>query len=191
MNRAIILHGMPPKDEYYSDKTEDSPSNSHWIPWLQRQLLINNINAQTPEMPHPYRPDYDVWKNEFERLEPDENTLLVGHSCGGGFLVRWLSENPKIIVGKVVLVAPWLDIEKKAGLMFDFSLKQDIAKQSKKGIDLLYSTNDGPELQSSLKYLRQNTKDLRYHEFINYGHFTLSAMKTREFPELLKICLSE
>lgn len=191
MNRAIILHGMPSKEEYYNVAIEDSPSNSHWIPWLQHELCMRDIIAQTPEMPRPYKPDYDIWKNEFERLVPDNNTLLVGHSCGGGFIIRWLSENPQNMVAKVVLVAPWLDIEKKAGQMFDFSINQDIAVQSTKGVNSLYSTNDGPELKSSLEYLRQNTKDFRYHEFINYGHFTLSAMKTRQFPELLQICLSE
>lgn len=191
MNRAIILHGMPSKEEYYNITNADSPSNSHWIAWLQHQLCMQDIVAQTPEIPQPYKPDYDIWKNEFEKLVPNDNTLLVGHSCGGGFLIRWLSENPQNIVGKVVLVAPWLDIEKKAGPMFDFSINKDIALQSKKGIDLLYSTNDGPELQSSLEFIRQNTKDFRYHEFVGYGHFNFSSMKTRQFPELLQICLAE
>lgn len=181
---------MPSKDEYYSITSEDSPSNSHWITWLQHKLCMHDIIAQTPEMTQPYKPDYSIWKKEFEKLEPDENTLLVGHSCGGGFLIRWLSENPQIMVAKLVLVAPWLDIERKCPSMFNFLLNTDIVKQSTRGIDVLYSTNDGPELQSSLEYLRQQTRDLRYHEFMNYGHFTLGAMKTREFPELLQICLT-
>jgi len=190
MNRAIIVHGMMSKEKYFDVTREDSSSNSNWLPWLQHQLCARDILAQTPEMPRPFAPDYNAWKNEFEMLMPDENTLLVGHSCGGGFLIRWLSENPQKTVEKVVLVAPWLDIEKDYVPMFGFSLQPDIAGQSKKGIDVLYSTDDGPVLQSTLEYLRQTVKDLRYHEFINYGHFRLKEMKTREFPELLQICLS-
>ena len=190
MNRAIIVHGMMSKEKYFDVTMEDSSSNSNWLPWLQHQLCARDILAQTPEMPRPFAPDYNAWKNEFEMLMPDENTLLVGHSCGGGFLIRWLSENPQKTVEKVVLVAPWLDIEKDYVPMFGFSLQPDIAGQSKKGIDVLYSTDDGPVLQSTLEYLRQTVKDLRYHEFINYGHFRLKEMKTREFPELLQICLS-
>jgi predicted alpha/beta hydrolase family esterase len=190
MNRAIIVHGFFTKNEYYIVE-KDSPSNSHWFPWLQQQLCRHDILAQTPEMPRPFAPEYNAWKTEFELLKPDENTLLVGHSCGGGFLIRWLSENPDKIVKKLVLIAPWLDIEKRRSPLFDFSLRQDIAKQSTMGIDVLYSTNDMLSIQSTIEYLRQGTKYFRYHEFVNYGHFCFGDMKTREFPELLQICLAD
>lgn len=47
---------MPSKEEYFNS---DSPaqSNKHWLPWLQRQLQLNGILAQTPEMPESYAPD--------------------------------------------------------------------------------------------------------------------------------------
>lgn len=190
MNRAVIVHGMHSKNEYYINGN-DSPSNSHWLPWLQQQLCRHDILAQTLEMPRPFAPDYDAWKNEFEKQNPDSDTLLVGHSCGGGFLVRWLSDNPDIIVGKVVLVAPWLDLEKRCGPLFDFALQREITGRSRNGVDVIYSTDDMPDIKSSIEYLRQNTSGLRYHEFVDYGHFTFKDMKTREFPELLQICLGD
>lgn len=189
MKRAIIIHGMCSRNEYYT-VGNNSPSNSHWLPWLQQQLCRQNILTQTPEMPYPFEPNYNNWKTEFELLRPDEETLLIGHSCGGGFLTRWLSEDPKLKVGRVILVAPWLDIEKRCGLLFDFMLRRDIAQQSIDGIDVLYSTNDMLEIESSLEYLNQNTENLRYHKFVDYGHFCASDIKTQEFPELLKICQS-
>lgn len=188
MNRAIIIHGYYSKKEFFVSE-RDSPSNGHWLPWLQLQLLRNGFLAQTPEMPKPYDPDYHEWKKEFEKLLPDGNTLLVGHSCGGGFLVRWLSENPGHKVYKVVLVAPWLDIEKTRSPLFDFNIRRDITGQTINGIEVLYSTNDMRKIDSSLEALRKNTDELKYHEFSGYGHFCQSDMKTREFPELLKICL--
>lgn len=190
MNRAIIVHGMMSKEKYFDATRENSSSNSNWIPWLQQQLCARDILTQTPEMPYPFAPNYDVWRKEFESLILDENSLLVGHSCGGGFLLRWLCENPNKIVKKVVLVAPWLDIEKKNSPLFDFSLRSDIVSQSKNGIDVLFSTNDRPNLQSTLEYLYQTVKNFRYHEFVDYGHFRFEDMKTREFPELLQICLA-
>lgn len=107
MKNAIIVHGWNSKSEYF-DEGELSPSNRHWIPWLQKQLLVKGIQTQTPEMPLPYKPQYDLWKNEFEKLEPEKANILVGHSCGGGFLTRWLSEN-KTSHDQIILVAPWLD----------------------------------------------------------------------------------
>lgn len=188
MNCAIILHGKPEVEEYH-DTSIDSQSNCHWIPWLQQQLCARDILTQTPEMPEPYQPNYDKWKNEFERLSPDENTLLVGHSCGGGFIVRWLSENPDKKVAKVVLVAPWLDIEGNYPDMFKFSLRPDIGSQSIQGIHLLVSTDDYRVIQLTKDSLINTVADIKYHEFEGYKHFTFSSMKTREFPELVDICI--
>ena len=189
MDRAIILHGMMSEKKYHDLSREDSSSNCHWIPWLQHQLCARDILAQTPELPKPYSPNYDSWKEIFERFELNESCLLVGHSCGGGFLVRWLSENPNIIVNKVVLVAPWLDIEKSYSPLFDFDLRTNISDQSKNGIDILCSTNDSESIKSSIIFLQNNLLDAKYHEFIDYGHFRIEEMKTRVFPELLQICL--
>ena len=57
-------------------------------------------------MPEPWKPDYEKFKKEFEKYKVDENTILVGHSCGCAFLVRWLGETKKKIY-KLILVAPW------------------------------------------------------------------------------------
>jgi predicted alpha/beta hydrolase family esterase len=109
MNNAIIVHGMPYKEQEYYNASAPSPSNSHRIPWLQNQLLVRDREAFTPEMFHAYDPQYHIWQREFERFDINENTVLVGHSCGGGFLLRWLSEHPDVHIKKLVLVAPWID----------------------------------------------------------------------------------
>ncbi len=57
LKTAIILHGRPGKEEYY-DASVPSASNHHWIPWLQKQLLVNDIHAQTPEVPNAYDASY-------------------------------------------------------------------------------------------------------------------------------------
>ena len=82
MKTAIILHGMPSKEEYYNPQIS-SPSNFHRLPRLQKKLLINDICAQTPEMPIPYNPEYTSWERLFEGYPLNEHTILVGHSCGG------------------------------------------------------------------------------------------------------------
>jgi predicted alpha/beta hydrolase family esterase len=189
MNRAIILHGMSNKDEYYNLSSLNSSSNSHWIPWLQQKLCQNDILSQAPEMPKPYQPNYDDWKTAFEMYKPDESTIIIAHSLGGGFIVRWLSDNPDKKVGKVVLVAPWLDIDSEYAPLFSFDVREDISQQTSKGIHLLHSTNDNYRMKKTLQYLQDNTNGLKYYEFVDYGHFTFRNMKTREFPELLQICL--
>jgi hypothetical protein len=47
------------------------------------------------------RTGYATWLRGVERYEITPETLLVGHSCGGGFLVRWLSGHPAVRVPRV------------------------------------------------------------------------------------------
>ena len=75
MLNAILIHGSCDKEEYFSNKYP-SLSNSHWFPWLQKQLLIKGIFTQTPEMPDAYAPDYEKWKIEFEHYPVDEETIV-------------------------------------------------------------------------------------------------------------------
>ncbi len=94
MRNAIILHGKPdPGQEEYYNPNFPSASNSHWLPWLQKQLMIHDIATQTPEMPYSWQPDYAIWQKEFERYDVTAETIVVGHSCGAGFIVRWLSQH--------------------------------------------------------------------------------------------------
>lgn len=187
MRKAIILHGMPSKEQYLKVKG-NAQSNSHWLPWLQQQLLLNGILAQTPEMPEPYAPVYEAWRKTFEQFDIDEKTDLVGHSCGAGFLVRWLSEN-KVKVGKVALVAPWLDPNKQLqSKFFEFELDKDFAARTS-GVHQFVSTDDEKEMLTSVDMLR-NLSDIKTHTFADQGHFTYGDMKTEEFPELLETLLS-
>lgn len=184
MKNAIIIHGMPGEKEYYQDNI-DSPSNSHRLPWLQKQLLCENILTQTPEMPHPYKPNYKDWKDVLESYTINQNTILIGHSCGAWFILRYLSEN-NIKVGIVILVAPYispenLDIAKN---MFSWrTLKKDIYRQTQ-SIIIFSSDNDMQEIQDSVDIILQETEQINIKIFHNYGHFCLKDMQTREFPEL-------
>lgn len=187
MKTAIILHGKPSKEGYYKPE-RDAQSNSHWLPWIQHELLLKDILAQTPELPTPYNPVYEEWKKVFERFEINENTILIGHSCGGGFLVRYLSEE-NVKVGKVALVAPWLD--PKEGLqtgMFDFEINPNL-KAKVEDLVLLTSEDDDPDIQESVDLLKSRVGEIKTISFKDKGHFTLGDMGTREFPELLDFLL--
>ncbi len=187
MKNAIILHGTCDEAEYRDDKYP-TLSNSHWLPWLQKKLLINNIEAHTPEVFEAYNPTYEKWLNELNRYEISDETILVGHSCGAGFLTRWLSEND-VRVGKVLLVAPWIDPGKsKSGNMFDFEIDPNMSEKTT-SLVVIHSDNDMDSIQKSTKIIKELVTDIKYIEFHNYGHFCFEDMGTIEFPELLTECL--
>jgi predicted alpha/beta hydrolase family esterase len=185
MKTAILIHGMPSKEEYF-DSTGPALSNKHWFPWLQRELILNGILVQTPEMPEPYQPHYGKWKETFEQFTINEDTTLVGHSCGGGFLVRWLSEN-KVKVGKVALVAPWINANHPAPVagFFDFQIDAELVSRTK-GLSLFTSSDDGKEVHDTAELLKNTVQNLQLKEFTDKGHFTLEDMETEKFPELLE-----
>ena len=188
MKNAIILHGRPSEAEYYGEEFP-SMSNAHWIPWLQSQLIKKDISAATPEVPLAFEPKWDIWLKEVVRFEIGPDTILVGHSTGAGFWVRWLSDNFEAKVGKVVLVAPYLDVEKESiAEFFDFKLDKNIAERTK-GLTIFHSSDDGPQMQSTVKLLRKELIGFKYREFKNYGHFTHRALPDDKFPELLEECL--
>lgn len=187
MKTAIIIHWMPFEEEFY-DLNIESSSNRHWFPWLQKQLWINWILAQTPEMPVPYVPNYESWKRIFEMFEVNEETILVGHSCWAGFIVRWLSEN-NVKVDKVALVAPWLNVSREEDIdFFEFNIDKNLVNKTK-SLKVFSSKDDMDVVINSVNKLKNEVLNLDILEFENMWHFCIEDMWTTEFPELLDYLL--
>jgi predicted alpha/beta hydrolase family esterase len=183
MKKAIIIHGWPDKDEFF-DPAVPSPSNNQWLPWLQKQLGMKGWDAQTPEMPDAYEPNYEKWKSVFGQFDLDEETTLVGHSCSGGFLARFLSEND-VKVGNVFLIAPWIDPTKELGEgndFFKFTLDENLAAKTA-SLTIFYSTDDDDVIVESVNRLK-TIEGIKIREFSDKGHFCISD-GVSEFPELL------
>lgn len=190
MKTAIIIHGMPSREEYF-DETKPKPADAHWIPWLKKELEKQGYVVVVPAMPEPYQPNYKKWKEVFEQFPVDEHTTLVGHSCGAGFLVRWISEsNTK--VGKVVLVAPWIGMDsedmwtKLAGDFFDFDIDRNLVRKTK-GLTIFISSDDDKDMLITVDFLKTELTGYSLKEFTDKGHFISGDMGTNEFPELLEI----
>jgi predicted alpha/beta hydrolase family esterase len=185
MRNAIILHGKPNKADYY-DPDQPVCSNWFWIAWLQKQLIIRDIKADTPEVPFSFEPRYQLWKKEVEKFEITQETCLVGHSCGGGFWLRWLSEDSSIRVGKIILVAPshgygdsW-----KGSDFFHYRADSSLIDRTA-GIIVFVSDNDKPAILRGVESYKQEFRGLKIRTFPGYGHFTQHDMSGPEFTELL------
>lgn len=183
MKNAILVPGRPDKDQHY-DPNRPSNSEDFWFSWLKRKLILKDIHTSVVEPPFPFRPRYDEWRKEFERFDITPNTILIGHSCGGGFLVRWLSENKDITVGKVILVAPWTNplnykVSDTADF-FEFKVDSDFPSRTKETI-VFISNDDEPSVVETVDILKESVQGINYREYSDRKHFT-----TKEFPELLK-----
>lgn len=185
MKNAIILHGGPSKREYY-DVDAPSMSNAHWVPWLQAQLLKADIPTASPEVPWSFDRNWKVWQKEVERYDIGPETILIGHSTGAGFFIKYLSINKNLKVGKVILVAPWLDPDREHTKNFfdDFEIDPEFPSRTG-GVTIFNSDNDQDSVQKTVKIVRGKVANIKYVEFHNYGHFIHEDMKTLKFPELL------
>jgi predicted alpha/beta hydrolase family esterase len=185
VKNAIILHGCPEKEAYYDPKLP-SESNAHWLPWLQKELLIRDIAAVTPEIPLAYEPKWELWCREVERFNIGPETILVGHSAGGGFWLKYLSQHPELRTGKVVLVAPWLDPGKTLDENFyegDFD-PQLVSRTD--GIVIFRSDDDSDSVHQSIKRITEEIDGVELREFTGKGHFTYDNLSGVKFPELLQ-----
>lgn len=188
MKHVLLIHGLPNKDEVLGD-VWPSPSNAHWFPWVQKQLTRQGILCQTLEMPRSYNPVYKEQERVLNQMEISEETTLVGHSCGGGFLIRYLSEHTDIKPKKVILVAPWLDLEHYLKELnpesdyFDFTIDAHLAERTQ--LVCMYSTDDDAFILNTVDTIKQEIPNVEYKVFSDKGHFTEPDLGTKEFPELL------
>ena len=185
MKNAIILHGAPDKKDYYAHDLP-SESNAHWLPWLQKELLVRNIKADTPEVPYSFEPEWELWCKEVERFDITPETALVGHSAGGGFWIKYLSLHPELQVDKVVLVAPWVDPDKTLEEDF-FAGKLDAGLVARtKGLTIFRSDDDSQNVQVSINEIMKEIAGVTIRDFHGYGHFTYNNLGGAAFPELLE-----
>ncbi len=187
MKNVIFVHGMPSRWEFYLIGAAGLRYSSlHWAGWLRRELERRDYVFNAPEMPRAYDPQWDVWAKKVEQFEMCPDTTLIGHSCGAGFWIKYLSLHKDLKVGKVILVAPWLDPDNNQthGFFADYKIDPHLTKRAKK-IIIFNSDNDMGNVFKSVAQVRKVVKDVQYREFHKYGHFTILDMKTRRFPELL------
>ena len=185
MKKVIVIHGCPSNAEKSMD-AKTRTYDKHWIPWIKKELSSRGIETETPLMPQPWEPDYNAFNGEFEKNKVTDDTILVGHSCGCAFLVRWLGET-KQKIDKLILVAPWKipyreddsDID-----FYEYSIDETIKSRAKE-IVMFTANNEEDDGKKSLEIFHKALGG-KVIELEGRGHYTLGDMGTEEFPELLK-----
>jgi predicted alpha/beta hydrolase family esterase len=189
MKNAYILHGKP-KKERYLDLMQPRPTQANWLPWLAGQLCARGVITEVPSFPRPYAPDYSEWKKAIDVSKINEETTIVGHSAGAGFILRLLSENKDTHAGTVVLVAPWHDRNHEYGKdFFDYEMDPNLSERVGK-LAILSSRDDGENIQESVSLIRGAIPGIQHVELDGFGHFMLgNNMTTTELPEILPLLL--
>ena len=188
MHNCIIIHGGP------LDIPESNPHSLHtlyWFPWVKTELENKGIKTYVPPMPNPWNPVYEEYKREFERLPVDEASILVGHSRGCTFLVRWLGET-KQHVRKLIMVAPSFipsGDNRFKKFFYTFEIDSTIKDRVEHRIIFTSNTEDRDGKQSA--DIINAKLDCEVISLKNHGHYVTSEMGGDEFPELVDCIFSE
>lgn len=151
-----------------------------------RQELGSGFDVLLLKMPNPMNAKYNEWKILFKKIALllDNNVILIGHSLGAIFLVKYLSENkfPKKIQA-TLLVSPPYDDEDREESLGGFRLSKNLDRLVKQGGKIfIYHSQDDPVVPySQLKKYKKALPNAMVREFKKRGHFYQP-----KFPELVK-----
>lgn len=164
--------------------------NKGWKDTLQNKLG-DDFEVISPNMPNKINAKYLEWKIWFEKYFPFLNdwVILVGHSLGGIFLAKYLSENilPKKIKDLMLVAAPF-DDENSEESLNDFALPASLAKITEQvnKIYLFHSKDDHVvpfEQVNKYKTVLPNSEII---VFTDRQHFN-----QEHFPELVELLKKE
>ena len=171
--------------DFEIESLDDLKSNG-WKNSLQEKLG-DDFDVLVVRMPNSFNAKYLEWKIWFEKIVPflNDSVVLVGHSQGGIFLIKYLSENnfPKKIGSLHIVSAPY-DTEGSDGWsLADFVLPENLDKVSENAEDIYFyqSKDDQIVLFNNLAKYKKHFPNAREMIFEDRGHFNQS-----EFPELVE-----
>jgi predicted alpha/beta hydrolase family esterase len=192
----LVIHGGEAFDTYeqYLDFLREDELDLREVRsprWKSRlaENLGDEYEVFTPQMPSPMNAKYAEWKIWFEKMIPQlgDGVILVGHSLGGIFLAKYLSEEtfPKEIRATILVAAVYdeEDCEPLADFVLPASLK-GFASQGG-AIHLFHSTDDDVVPFSHLAKFERQLPEATPHVLDGRGHFL-----GEQFPEIVDLLRS-
>lgn len=195
--QIIYIHGgdsFDTDEQFYSylRSRKFDPYAPEWVSWRQwlETVLAESHDFIYMSMPNKLNADYTAWAIWFDKLVPflrDEVTL-IGYSLGGGFLLRYLTENNlPVTVSQLLLVAPVVDSLDCPGVGgFKIDLDSWTGFKAKPETLHIWQSSDDPFVPThhAERFVAKYPEAIT-HSFSDRGHFFQP-----EFPELLKQILS-
>ena len=178
MKNVFIFHG-----------TLGHPKEN-WIPWIKEELVKMGYKVFIPKFPTPNNQTLESWLNTLENYKEKLNheTMIIGHSLGGAFLLRVL-EKSKIKINIACIIAAPIGILPIKNYEGDkpFIEKPFNFEKIKKNANqfLIFHSDNDPYvcLANGEKLSKELKTNLNF--ISNAGHFNEAAGYIK-FPELLE-----
>ncbi|MBX4201034.1 alpha/beta hydrolase [Candidatus Parcubacteria bacterium] len=196
--QIVVIHGGRTYTAYqdYIDSLKNREvtidnfkTQKEWKESLQADLGPD-FEVFSPKMPNGNNAVYQEWKIWLERLVPflQDNSILIGHSLGGIFLAKYLSENvfPKKIKAVILLAAPFSD-EGLHESLGGFALPPSLERFSEQvgNIYLLASEDDPVVPYTHLEKYKKALPNSKEITFTGKQH-----CREESFPEMIDLIKS-
>ncbi len=192
MKTVVVIHGGEAFDSYedfvqhlrgYKEIELDRLAYKGWKEQLQERLG-SEYRVIRPSMPNKQYAQYEPWSIWFEKImdQIDASVTLVGHSLGGMFLLKYLSEHQlKCPVEALHTVAAPCSIGGRRKPITEFLVPEDLSNVEKQcGAIHLYHSDDDPTVPiGELDELAKRLSSATIHRLNGYGH-----VRQETFPEL-------
>jgi uncharacterized protein len=195
--QIVIIHGgqvLDINDDFLVKLQErkvnidDFKSKIDWKNDLEQELG-NDFEIFTPKMPNKENAKYAAWKIWFEKLIPflNDDVTLIGHSLGGLFLTKYLSESifSKKIKALILVAAPYNGKENKHHFNTDYTFNDNFKNitDQVENIFLFHSKEDKVVPFADFETYKEKLPNAISTAFVDKGHFH----NLKNFPELKEI----
>ena len=164
----VMIHGWEGK------------GNQGWFKDLKKFWEAHGVEVHSPDFPNSNAPVYGEWKAFFEqnlRGKINECTILLGHSLGGGFIQRYLSE-ASLKVAEIVLIAPTINDCGIPPISNFFSVPFDYQRIKNSADNIfIYSGGKDPFIPASDGKFLVEKLSAHYRFFPDCGHWGQSELE--------------
>ncbi|CAN5749600.1 hypothetical protein BH11PAT2_BH11PAT2_01520 [soil metagenome] len=190
--QIFAIHGgnaFETYEEYLADLKQQEVSlertrSTDWKGNLQK-TLGDSYEVILPRMPNSNNARYAEWKIWFEKFLPqfEENIIFIGHSLGGIFLTKYLSEEkyPKKIKATLLVAAPYNAPDDHPYV--DFNILTDLSGLERQGgeIILYHSKDDDGVPFTNFERYQRELPSAQTRIFEDRKHFNDAT-----FPEIIE-----
>lgn len=192
--QIVVIHGGD-AFENYEDYLNSLRTKEISLEKIRSQSWKNNLGKELgekfdvliPSMPNYQNARYLEWKIWFERIISllNDEVIFIGHSLGGMFLAKYLSESvyPKKIKATILVAAPF-DEEGSEKSLADFKLQSSLFKfaDQSKTIYLIQSEDDPVVPFEQIEKYKKALPNPKTMIFRDRKHFNQET-----FPEIVEL----
>ncbi|MFK7779684.1 MAG: alpha/beta hydrolase [Candidatus Gracilibacteria bacterium] len=190
--QVLFIDGGDSKDNFnnfndYLNKFEYDPYEVKTKKWKNSLApdLGEDFFLMNPKMPNKNFADYNERKIMFEKTFPylENDIILVGHSMGGTFLIKYLEENNFPVKIKKIIIISGAFKDSPGDVIGNFNFDKTLLNLKKYENDIIFyqSKDDFVVPFSDLEDYRKIFPNSQYNIFENRGHFI-----DETFPELIE-----